>query len=293
MRKTIAIPFLAMLGLIAPRSFAQILHPTGPLPSFEVATIKPFQQARIPLPPPPPPSPASNANRGPAKIAPGNGGGITSDIFHTILPAQLLVAFAYNVPFGFERTRILGAPAWLNTDAYELNAKIDNTLFAAMQKMTPTQQREQINLMEQSLLAERFHLKVHFETRQMAGFELVIARGGPKLAPAKDGGNAKISMANIPLGNQMTAVSTSIDQWIHSPFLSGRTILDRTGLNGIYDFTLTWAPEQLDASTTPDSTPSGPSLFTAVQEQLGLRLVPTKVPVEVIVIDHIERPSLN
>ena len=91
----------------------------------------------------------------------------------------------------------------------------------------------------------------------------------------------------------MTAVSTSIDQWIHSPFLSGRTILDRTGLNGIYDFTLTWAPEQLDASTTPDSTPSGPSLFTAVQEQLGLRLVPTKVPVEVIVIDHIERPSLN
>ncbi len=296
MRKKNTIQILSLLALSAPGAFGQILHATGPLPSFEVATIKPYTQSLVPLPPPPPPSPASNANRkpGPAKVAPGKGGGITTDIFHTILPAQLLIAFAYNVPFGFETRRIFGAPAWLNTDAYELQGKIGDPLFAAMQKMTPAQQREQVNLMEQSLLADRFKLKVHFETREMAGFELIIAKGGPKLAPAKDNGNARLSMSNVPQGNQMTAISTSIDQLIHSPFLNGRTIIDHTGLDGLYDFILTWAPEQLEASTTaPENTSDAPSLFTAIQEQLGLRLVPAKVPVEVIVIDHVEKPSEN
>jgi hypothetical protein len=191
--RKIALALFGMLAFAGPLAFAQILHPDGPLPSFEVATIKPFVQPQVPLPPPPPPPPESNANRRPAKIAPGNGGGVTTDIFHSIMPAQLLIAFAYNVPFGFETKRIFGAPAWLNTDAYELQGKIEASLFAAMQKMTPAQQREQVNLMEQSLLSDRFKLKVHFETREMAGYELVVAKGGPKLAPAKDGGKARLS----------------------------------------------------------------------------------------------------
>ena len=91
----------------------------------------------------------------------------------------------------------------------------------------------------------------------------------------------------------MTATAATLDQWIHSPFLSGRSVVDRTGLAGAYDFTLTWGPERPDASGAGPGTTDAPSLFTAVQEQLGLKLISTKAPVEVIVIDHIEQPSEN
>jgi bla regulator protein blaR1 len=273
---------LALLAFATAQiAHAQILHPNTPLPSFEVATIKPWQP-----PPPPPPSP-DGSPRTPAKIAPGNGGGQTTDRVHSILPIQLLIAFAYNIPFGSERLRVLGGPDWLASEQYELQAKIDESSYAAIQKLPPAQQREQVDLMEQSLLADRFKLKVHFETREMPGFTLTVAKGGPKLAPAREGESQRISLR----GNQMTATATTLDQWIQSPFLGGRTVLNQTALPGTYDFTLTWS-DQLAASPTPDTT-DAPSLFTAVQEQLGLKLTPTKVPVEVIVIDHIERPSPN
>jgi uncharacterized protein (TIGR03435 family) len=206
---------------------------------------------------------------------------------HSILTARLLIAFAYNVPFGFERIRVVGGPDWLGSDDYEIQAKIEDSLYAAMQKMTPAQQREQVNLMNQSLLADRFKLKVHFETREMPEFALVIAKGGPKLTPAKDDESSRLSVRQ----NEMTAKAITLDQWIHSPFLGGRTVVDQTGLKGTYDFTLSWS-EQSGAAGQENGT-EAPSLFTAVQEQLGLKLVPTKGPVEVIVIDHIEKPSEN
>jgi uncharacterized protein (TIGR03435 family) len=177
-------------------------------------------------------------------------------------------------------------PDWLGSDDYEIQAKIEDSLYAAMQKMTPAQQREQVNLMNQSLLADRFKLKVHFETREMPGFALVIAKGGPKLTPAKDGESSRLSVRQ----NEMTAKAITLDQWIHSPFLGGRMVVDQTGLKGTYDFTLSWS-EQSGAGQ--ENGTDAPSLFTAVQEQLGLKLVPTKGPVEVIVIDHIEKPSEN
>jgi uncharacterized protein (TIGR03435 family) len=263
--------------------YAQILHADGPLPSFEVATVKPWQP-----PAPPAPAPEGTPDRRPAKIAPGNAGGQTTDRVHSILPARVLIAFAYNIPFGSERVRVLGGPDWLSSEQYEIQAKIDESSYAAMQKMTAPQQREQVDLMEQSLLADRFKLKVHFETREMPGFTLTVAKGGPKLTAAKDGESQRISMR----GNELTAAASTLDQWIQSPFLGGRTVLNQTGLPGTYDFTLTWS-DQLAASPNPDGSADVPSLFTAVQEQLGLKLTPTKVPVEVIVIDHIERPSQN
>lgn len=269
---------------------AQLLHPTGPLPSFEVATLKPWQ--RPPAPPPPPPGSANPPKPiGPAKIAPGKPGGQLSDRVHSILPARLLIAFAYNIPFGAEDARVLGGPDWASSDQYEFQAKIDDTLFAAMQKMTAPQQREQVDLMEQSLLADRFKLKVHFETRDMPAYVLTIASGGPKLTPAKDGEPTRLSMS----GNVMTATAVTLDDWAQSPFLNGhRTIVNQTGLTGKYDFTLTWSPDQPTTNDTPaDSGDTAPPLLTAVQQQLGLRLVPTKAPVEVIVIDHIERPTPN
>jgi uncharacterized protein (TIGR03435 family) len=209
-----------------------------------------------------------------------------------ILPIKLLIGSAYNLPFGSER-RILGAPAWLESDQYEIRATIENSLYTAMQKMSPAQQREQVNLMEQSLLADRFKLKVHFETREMPIYALVIAKGGPKLTPAKDGERSMLSaLHGSDQGSEMNATAVTIARFAQSPIWGrgGRLVVDQTGLTGTYDFTLKWMPDGL---ANPNADADTPSVFTAIQEQLGLRMVPSKAQVEVIVIDHIEKPSEN
>lgn len=297
MRRRIAIQVLGLLAVAGTASFgivrmvsahAQILHTSGPLPSFEVATIRPWKPMSIPPPPPPGGTPAPSE-----RVAPGLGGGQTTDRVRMILPARLLIAFAYGLPFGFEN-RVFGGTGWMDSDQYEIQAKIDDSLFAAMRTMTPAQQREQVALMEQSLLADRFKLKVHFETREMPVYALVVAKGRPKLTPAKDGESTRLSVSNIEQGFQMTATAVTIDAWIHSPFLGGRMVVDQTGLKGAYDFQLTWARAQPVASDAGQAGGADqPPLLTAIQEQLGLKLVSTKGPVDVIIVDSIERPSAN
>jgi bla regulator protein blaR1 len=260
------------------------------LPSFEVVSIRPWKP--VPSPPPPPPTPADGTTTVPRneRFAPGRGGGPKTDHMRITLPTELLVTFAYGLPLGFEN-RVIGRTDWMGSDQYEILAKIEESQFAAMQKMTPAEQRGQVALMEQSLLSDRFKLKVHFETREMPVYALTVAKGGPKLTPAKDGEATRLSVIDIEQGLQMTAVSVTLEQWIESPFLGGRTVVDQTGLKGAYDFTLTWGRPQPETS---DAGPgAAPLIVTAIQEQLGLKLVPTKAPVEVIVIDHIERPSEN
>ncbi len=279
---------LVIFGAQSWSAYAQILHATGDRPSFEVATIKPWKR-----PPPPPPDDSSGPVKV-AKVAPvGAPPGQPTNRVHMILPAALLIAAAYNLPLGSE-SRLLKGPEWLqsNVDQYEIEAKIPDALFAAMQKMTPAQQREQVSLMEQSLLADRFKLRVHFEKTEMPVYALVVAKGGTKLTPAPDGETSLTSLGN-QMGMKMTAKSVAIDQLARSPFLigaAGMLVVDQTGLKGAYDFTLTWKPETV---TAPEETSDAPSLFTAIQEQLGLRLVPSRAPVEVIVVDHVEPPSAN
>jgi uncharacterized protein (TIGR03435 family) len=125
-----------------------------------------------------------------------------------------------------------------------------------MQKTTPAQQREQVDLMEQSLLADRFKLKVNFDTREMPVYALVIAKGGTKLTPSKDGESSKLfSLPDNHQQNEMTANAVTLDQFAHSPLWGGggRLVVDQTGLKGTYDFTLKWRSEQLkqqlDATT--------------------------------------------
>jgi uncharacterized protein (TIGR03435 family) len=277
---------LALVTFGTQSAAAQILHAARDRPSFEVATIKLWTP-----PPGPPPSDGTSAPRKAMKVAPVGVARQATDRVHMILPAVLLIASAYNLPVGSERRRIFG-PDWLHQDdQYEIQAKIDDTLFAAMQKMTPAQQHEQMELMEQSLLADRFKLKVHFETREMPVYALVVAKGSPKLTPAKDGESSKISTFRTEQGSELVATAVTLDDFALSPLLTGpagvRPVIDQTGLKGSYDFTLKWG-EELTASSA-----DAPSLFTAIQEQLGLRLVPSNAPVEVIVVDHIERPSAN
>ncbi|HEY1759790.1 MAG TPA: TIGR03435 family protein [Bryobacteraceae bacterium] len=270
----------------------QILHATGGRPSFEVATIKPWR--RTPSPPPPD---GATAPVKVLKVSPGPPP--LSGQLHMILPISILIGSAYNLPGGSE-PRIIGGPDWLrqDIDQFEIQAKIEDSEYAAMQKMTPEQQRERVALMEQSLLADRFRLKVHFETREMPVYALQVAKSGAKLNPAKNEEASRISTLGNEHGNEMTAIAVTLEQFALSPLLTGaaggRRVVDQTGLKGAFDFTLKWTPDQLAASAAAKPTGGDePSFFTAIREQLGLVLVPSKGPVEVIVIDHIEQPSAN
>lgn len=287
----VSTPVAFGIGCMIPM-YGQILHVSGLLPSFEVATIKPWKPR---LSTPPPPSDGTTAPRKVMKVDPGRLGGQPTDRVHMILPIGILIEQAYNLPVGSKR--IVGAPDWLGTDQYEIQAKIEDSLYTAMQKMTLAQQREQVYLMEQTLLADRFKLKVHFETREMPVYALVIAKGGPKLTPAKDGESSRlVTLPDNEQETEMTASAVTLDQFVHSPLWGGggRLVVDQTGLKGTYDFTLKWRSEQLIASGAgQESGVDAPSVFTAIQEQLGLRLVPSKAQVEVIAIDHVEKPSEN
>jgi uncharacterized protein (TIGR03435 family) len=216
-----------------------------------------------------------------------------------ILPISILITSAYNLPIG-SGNRIIGGPDWLrqDIDQFEIQAKIDDAEYAVMQKMTPAQQHERVALMEQSLLADRFRLKVHFETREMPVYALVAAKSGAKLNPAKNVESSRISTVGNEQGIEMTAIGVTLEQFVHSPLVTGpsggRPVVDQTGLQGAFDFTLKWTPEQLAASAVGKEVGAdAPSFFTALREQLGLLLVPSKAPVEVILIDHIEQPSAN
>jgi uncharacterized protein (TIGR03435 family) len=201
-----------------------------------------------------------------------------------------------------------GGPAWLNSDRYDVEAKMDPDVAEAFNKLSNDDRNAARQHMIQALLAERFGLVFHRETREMQVYMLVIGKNGSKLHEAKPGdtypngiktsngpgGAGVMTMMGGPGGTFIvTAQGVPLSSFI--PQLSGnsgRPVIDKTGLTGIYDFTLTYALDQnASAGATFDST--GPSIFTAIQEQLGLKLEPGKGPVEVIVIDHAEKPSGN
>jgi uncharacterized protein (TIGR03435 family) len=293
--RRVAVGALGLLSIAAsvafgavpkPPTHAQILHASAPLPSFEVATVKPWQPPARPVAPAPiaPGAPDLRPAGPPRKIDPMGGGraaGQRTDRIHIIGQAAILIQFAFNLTIGSEN-QIIGAPGWANSesDRYEVQAKIDDATFAALQKMTPEQQHEQVALMEQSLLADRFKLKVHFETREQPAYALVVAKGGAKLTPAKEGEHSQLSSSST----DTSGTAVTLDDFVRSPLLrpEGRIVINQTGLTGAYDFTVKAEPG-----------PDPPSFFTLIEEQLGLKLVPTKAPVEVIVIDHIEKPTEN
>jgi uncharacterized protein (TIGR03435 family) len=295
---------LPLIGLMASGqngtlASGQILHSTGERPSFEVASIKPFK--RTPSPPPPPDGtnlPGSAVPVKVMKVAPVDAGPPPADHVHMILPISILITSAYNLPIGSE-SRILGGPDWLrqDIDQFEIYAEIEDSEYAAMQKMTPAQQHQRVALMEQSLLADRFRLKVHFETREMPVYALVVAKGGAKLNPAKNEESSRISTLANAREREMTAIGVTLEQFVLSPLVTGpaggRPVVDQTGLKGAFDFTLKWTPELAASAAAKEVGVDAPSFFTAIREQLGLLLVPSKAPVEVIVIDHIEQPSAN
>jgi uncharacterized protein (TIGR03435 family) len=137
--------------------------------------------------------------------------------------------------------------------------------------------------MLQNLLADRFQLKLHRESKDAPIYALVVAKNGPKLKESAPGAQGSIGMSQGNLSARGVPVAALADQLSGPVFQLGRPVIDRTGISGIYDFTLDWASDD-----------SAPSVFTALQEQLGLKLEAQKGSVEVLVVDSMERkPSAN
>jgi uncharacterized protein (TIGR03435 family) len=186
--------------------------------------------------------------------------------------------FSSSRAFGVAETQIERGPGWLDTETYDIAARADTPL-----EMT----REELRPCLQALVAERFSLKFHRETREGSVFSLVVAKNGPKLSQHSGDGNSGIGASS---GSGKAAITgNKIAMARLAEYLSGqvgRPVVDNTGLNGEYDFRVEWTTEEVVA-------PSGPSLFTALQEQLGLKLNATKGPIEMVVIDSAERASAN
>jgi uncharacterized protein (TIGR03435 family) len=180
-----------------------------------------------------------------------------------------LVAFAY----GIRDFQISGGPAWSGTTAYNVSATMPAPATA-----------DRAKLMLQSLLADRFHLRFHRITKNRAGYALIIDKNGPKLTESKNPGpGLGLGRGNLNgRGATMRLLAGELSAQLESP------IADRTGLTALYDFTLKWTPD-VEAGDS-----SGPSIFTAIQEQLSLRLDAVKnVPVDILVIDAVEKPTEN
>jgi uncharacterized protein (TIGR03435 family) len=190
-----------------------------------------------------------------------------------------LICEAYK-KFDFQ---CLGGPGWLDSERYDVEAKPDSTIADQLQNLSWKQRQPVQHRMDQVLFANRLKLKVHFETKEMPIFALVIAKGGQKMTGAKNAdtytvGNGKMQAWGI----SMDVLAGQLSQEM------GHIVQDQTGLKGNYSFTLRYSD---DVNSSPDS--SEPSIYTALQEQLGLKLEPAKGPVDVLVIDHVERPSEN
>ena len=187
---------------------------------------------------------------------------------------QFLIGNAYHI----QSDQIIGGPAWLDSDRYDIDAKP-----AMPQDIT----REQLRDMLQHLLADRFQLKFHRETRERTVYALVIGKNGPRLKD-HDGEPGSSLNTHTESGKvALTGTNASLDQLaVYLGNKLGRVVLDKTGLHGAYDFTFEWDPEQAADSATA-------TMFTGLQEQLGLRLETQKSAVEVLVVDKAEKASQN
>jgi uncharacterized protein (TIGR03435 family) len=189
-------------------------------------------------------------------------------------PVKLLIRAAFQI----QNAQIAGGPNWLETDRYDIEAKTGGA-----EKPKP----DQLSPLLQSLLAERFGLKYHRETRELTVYALVVAKGGPKLKTKAEGENSSMNTHNGTGTLQLSGTAVSMEMLAsYVGNRLGRIVVDKTQLNGSYDFILDWASDQ-----APDS--SAPSLVTALRDQLGLRVEQQKSPVEVLVIDTLNRPSEN
>jgi uncharacterized protein (TIGR03435 family) len=210
---------------------------------------------------------------------------------------NLLQYEAYGIP----ESRILGGPKWISSERFDIEAKADSATVDRLRTLARDRRRIQTQAMFQQLLAERFKLAVHWETRELPVYAMVVAKKGPLLHPTKEPDGHSGTSSN---DGQMTAQGVTMAQMADALTRElarelGRVVIDKTGIQGRYDCALKWTPDtgegRINDATdgSAASLDSGPSIFTAIQEQLGLKLESTKGPVQVLVIDWAEMPSEN
>ena len=198
-----------------------------------------------------------------------------------------LIRYAWDLQ---SEDAVIGLPGWAESARFDIEAKADADAVAEMKKMKPDDSSAMRRAMMQAMLIERFQLKVHGETRELPVFLLEIAKGGSKLTAFDDnvktedgksrGGSMGIDNGHmVATGVPMDNLARTLARRLH------RTVVDRTGLKGKYDFTMDFPRE--------DAQETGPSVFTVIQETLGLKLDAAKAPVPVVVVDRVEQPSEN
>ena len=225
-------------------------------------------------------------------------------------PAHMLLREA----LGVSNNQLEGEPGWMNTDRFDIEAKVAAEDVPRLKAFKPPERWAMLL----PVFEDRFGLKFHHETKDLTQYVLVIAKGGLKMKEAtpgdtyanglkgpdgKGGGAGTMRMAPGEITVQGLPVSDLVRQL---SFQFGASVVDKTGLTGKYDFDLKWTPDEMEGSMlkAPDGgqpgaenpappTTTGPSLFTALEEQLGLKLESHKEPADVIVVDHIEQPSPN
>ena len=263
-----ALLVLVMSSMFGQTSTGQSGAAETKAPTFDIVSIKPNQSGR---------------------------GGFdveSNDSNYTAINISLKMLF--EEAYGIKEDQVYGLPGWASSARFDIEAKIVEPNPEVLKKLTP----EQHKAMFQALLADRFQLKVHTETRVLPVLKLVAVKGGPKFKEfAPEGSPEDKSPNGIGRGGisaksgvltahaiPLTSLANTLAHWLH------QTVIDKTGLTGQYDLILKWAPEYgPDASSESSRT----SLFTALQEQLGLKLRSSKGPVETLVIDHVEMPSEN
>jgi len=213
------------------------------------------------------------------------GGRLNTEPGHLTI-TNMTLRTCIRAAFGLQNYQLTGGTASIEDEPYDIVAKAESAVGD-----------EQLMLMLRRLLAERFKLKYHKESKEMKGLALLVGKNGPRLHPVEPAGK----------GWSRNGVGSIEGQEVSIPRLAeilagrlGYPVVDLTAIKGVFDIKLNWTPDP-DAVRNPAeekespavSDPSGPSMFSALQEQLGLRLEARKVPVEIVAIDHVERPSAN
>jgi bla regulator protein BlaR1 len=286
---------LAAVTLIAVISMANSVlgnalspHSTdAPAPSFEVSSVRP-----------------SRADGGFENYQ------LSSARFHVEnAPLTALIRFAFDIRSDDQLPK---EPAWITTEKFDIDAKVDDSDVEAMSKLLPVQKLERYRLMMQTLLGERFKLKVSTHMKELPVYALIVMKSGAKLTASNVSPEANARRVPILAGGSSGELqASSVSMALFTQWLSGReetdnrVVIDATGLKSGFDFTLHWTPdsthmEQLNGAASAQGAGSAASqdatrlsILTALQEQLGLKLEPRRAPVEVLVIDHVERLSQN
>jgi uncharacterized protein (TIGR03435 family) len=268
----------------------------APPPAFEVVSIKPNHEA------------SGNIM---LRMAPG--GRFEA---HNVT-VRLLLEQAYGV----KDSQLSGAPGWFDSEHYNIDAKAEDSSPENQRKLDRDAQQAQLRTMLQGMLADRFKLALHHETKELSEYALVVAKSGPKFHettapkfdPAQDrppgppSPGAPMFRGGIRMMGRGDLTASGIGLTQFADVLSRQIdhiVVDKTGLKGEYDFALKWTPDEgqgqmfggpggppKDGAPQPDA--NGPTIFTALQEQLGLKLESQKGPVDTLVIDHVEKPSEN